>query len=127
MVGKIRIELTTPTVSEWCSNQLSYFPKLAEVERFELPRPFGRLISNQLQYHCAILPMADREGFEPPIPLLVCRFSRPVYSATLPSVHWCTNPVTLRGLNLGKVTFYYLTTGAKLVDVKRLELLTLCV
>ena len=29
---------------------------MAEVERFELPRPFGRLISNQLQYHCAILP-----------------------------------------------------------------------
>ena len=28
----------------------------------------------------------DREGFEPPIRFLVCRFSRPVYSATLPSV-----------------------------------------
>ena len=43
----------------------------------------ARLRSSQLSY-TRINP--DREGFEPPIRLLVCRFSRPVYSAALPSV-----------------------------------------
>src|SRR5438105_9434172 len=30
--------------------------------------------------------MAEREGFEPPIPFQVCRFSRPVPSTTRPSL-----------------------------------------
>src|SRR5215475_8283838 len=33
--------------------------------------------------------MAEREGFEPPIPFRVCRFSRPVPSTTRPSLRIC--------------------------------------
>ena len=31
--------------------------------------------------------MAEREGFEPSIPFRVCRFSKPVPSASRPSLH----------------------------------------
>src|SRR3982750_3649148 len=31
--------------------------------------------------------MAEREGFEPPIPVKVCRFSRPVPSTARPPLH----------------------------------------
>ncbi len=42
-------------------------------------RPFGVLRG-------AIGKMAEREGFEPPRPSRVCRFSKPVQSTTLPSL-----------------------------------------
>ena len=38
---------------------------MAEEERFELPQPFGRLFSRQLQYHYAIPPSEPSIGFEP--------------------------------------------------------------
>src|SRR5208282_3890156 len=35
--------------------------------------------------------MAESEGFEPPIPVKVCRFSRPVPSTARPTLHWKRN------------------------------------
>jgi hypothetical protein len=43
--------------------------------------------------------MAESEGFEPPIPVKVCRFSRPVPSTTRP---------TLRG---GRYQYYIISAG----------------
>ena len=42
--------------------------------------------------------MAEREGFEPPIGLHLCRISSAVHSTTLPPLHIAGNePVALRG------------------------------
>lgn len=74
--------------------------------------------------------MADTRGFKPLRAIFhPCPISSRMQSITLPRIQclWCTDPVTLRGLKHGKLSLYYLTTGANLVDVKRLELLTLCV
>lgn len=57
-----------------------YMWSLAEHEGLEPPRPYGRLISNQLQYHCANAPMAGRTGFEPVIPCGMSVFKTDVLS-----------------------------------------------
>lgn len=50
-------------------------------------RPEGRPIGAVSEANWrAIIEMADREGFEPPIPLRVCRISSAVHSTTLPPV-----------------------------------------
>ena len=58
MVLQVRIELTSTDYKSVVITIILQERKqiLAEHEGLEPPRPHGRLISNQLQYHCANAP-----------------------------------------------------------------------
>lgn len=90
-------ELATSTSAGWRSIQLSYSLKkialrLGKRKRQEsnLPSPNG---TDGLAIRCiTALPRfqnTEREGFEPPEPAKVQRFSRPPRSTTLPSLQMC--------------------------------------
>jgi hypothetical protein len=49
--------------------------------------------------------MAEREGFEPPIPVKVCRFSRPVPSTARPPLRNYYSFTTARGFPTGGLLF----------------------
>src|SRR5438445_11077524 len=58
LVGAIGLEPTTPTMSSWCSNQLSYAPEVV----FERPK-FSRLLKALFS---AVAPIAHRAPRRPP-------------------------------------------------------------
>lgn len=102
-VRKMVLRLTFAEHLAWCP-----------VQGFRTPQttvPFRILAMNNQKNG-----MADREGFEPPIPLQVCRISSAVHSTTLPPV---------RGRLRSKRGGYYTTLrrGASLPD-RRIPLFT---
>ena len=48
-----------------------------------------RRFESTLSFKCLRLSMAEREGFEPPIGLHLCRISSAVHSTTLPPLRGC--------------------------------------
>src|SRR5436190_23174644 len=58
LVGAIGLEPTTPTMSRWCSNQLSYAPEVV----FERPK-YSRLLKALFS---AVAPIAHRAPRRPP-------------------------------------------------------------
>lgn len=53
MVPTVRFELTTPSVSSWCSSKLSYVGMLAGMEGFEPSRHEDTWLTAKRGYHFA--------------------------------------------------------------------------
>src|ERR1700688_498662 len=73
----------------WISRSAEFLSSLSAFEFSRIRPKSYRKLECSLQVVDYTDSMAESEGFEPPIPFQVCRFSRPMQSTALPTLRTC--------------------------------------